>query len=127
MLESYTSTYPRPRFWSALAEGRFELPRCVTCDEWQAPGSMACARCGSERLTWRAASGSGTVYSLLERHAAPGGQAAFILVVVLLEGPLVMGIMAGAAPHAEVGMRVHAVIPSAPSAEGLAQFAESAI
>jgi uncharacterized protein len=127
MLDSYTSTFPRPHFWEALTLGRFELPRCDTCDEWQAPGAAKCARCGSERLAWHGASGDGRVYSLLERMAPPGIQPAVIAVVELSEGPTLLASIVGAPPTATVGMRVRVVTETAQSPEGLPLFAESAI
>ena len=126
MLEGYTSTFPRPEFWEGLSAGRFDLPRCAVCDEWQAPGSWKCGRCGSDRLDWHDASGRGSVYSLLERITPPGLGPAVIAVLNLDEGPSMMASIQGH-PRVEVGMRVQAVVPGAQGPEGLPLFTESAI
>ncbi len=55
---------------AAAAEGRFALQVCADCGAVQYPPREACHRCLSERLPWRAQSGSGELISqTLLRHS----------------------------------------------------------
>ncbi|MDE2765364.1 MAG: hypothetical protein OXI25_02890 [Chloroflexota bacterium] len=122
MTRANGSTFPGPEFWRAFADERFALPRCSACGAWQSYGARACAACDSGDLEWRDASGGGSVYSLMERHA--GADAARVLYVVVLrldEGPLVMG-AAYALPGAlRPGARASALAGEA-AVEGLPLF-----
>lgn len=50
-------------YWSALHEGRLELPRCAGCGRWHWPAPFRCAECGSQDLEWVAREPGGMIYS----------------------------------------------------------------
>lgn len=61
---------PRPRpveatkpFWDALAEGEVRIPRCDACAGWVWYPRLRCNHCLSDRLTWTAVPGTGTVHT----------------------------------------------------------------
>ena len=114
------------RFWTAIAEGRFELPCCGLCSAWQEPDTESCKRCGASVLGWEAAPGSGVVFSTMEPLKGEGQGTRTIVVVELDAGPRMMGVVEGTAEGVPVGMRVAAVLPARPGAERLPLFAESA-
>ncbi len=123
MLPDAPSTAPRPEFWQGLAMGRFRLPHCERCDAWHPPGASRCGRCGGE-LDWREASGIGTVYSLMERHAPqpsderhapqPSGETTVFAIVALEVGPRMMVALRTAPDGLRVGDRVGPARPARP-------------
>lgn len=71
---------PRPEptpvsqpFWDALREERVELQRCDDCGRWVHYPRSRCPACLSDRLTWTAVEGVGTVYTftVAEQPTAP--------------------------------------------------------
>ena len=114
------------RFWAAISEGRFELPRCGVCSAWQEPDAEACERCGASALGWEVAPGGGVVFSTMEPLKGEGRSTRTIVVVDLDAGPRMMGVVDGTDRGATVGMRVEAVAPAPPGTERLPLFAESA-
>ena len=91
---------PKPRpvptpvsqpFWDALRDERIVLQRCDDCDEWVYYPRSRCPRCLSDRLTWTAVDGRGTVYTftVAEQPTAPPfaeDVPQFLAVVELTEG-----------------------------------------
>lgn len=124
-MDASDSTFPQEPFWTALAEGRFRLPRCDACGGWLPAGARRCDACGRTDLVWTDATGRGEVYSLVERLPVPGttGPATVIAVVRLEEGPRMMGAVLGAPGAVQVGTLVCARLPAAPEAQGLPTFA----
>jgi uncharacterized OB-fold protein len=61
------------RFWDALREERVELQRCDDCGRWVYYPRSRCPSCFSDRLTWTAVDGIGTVYTftVAEQATAP--------------------------------------------------------
>ena len=114
-----------PRFWAAMADGRFELPQCERCEAWQGPDASSCERCESPLLQWAAAPPTGTVFSLMEPWAGEAGPLPAIIVVDLDIGLRVMGAMTGSAGGAAVGMRVGASLGRESRADRLPLFTES--
>ncbi len=55
-------------YWSALADGRFEIQQCGDCGRWTWPPLPICASCQGDRLQWRVVSGWGHVYSWVKTH-----------------------------------------------------------
>ncbi len=53
--------------WSACAEGRFTIQRCLDCDTPQYPPELNCHHCRGFELSWVDAGTQGTVWS----HATP--------------------------------------------------------
>ena len=92
-------------FVAAAREGRFLLPQCEDCGRTHWYPRAVCPHCWSTRMTWRPASGRGTVYShsTLLRVDAPYTLA----YVTLAEGPTMLTNLVGAAPEAwHIGMAV---------------------
>lgn len=57
-------------FWSALAQGRLELPWCRACARHFFFPRRICPRCWSEDIGWVPSAGRGTVFSLTVAHMA---------------------------------------------------------
>jgi uncharacterized OB-fold protein len=102
-------------YWSALAEGRFEIQHCLDCDGWSWPPRPICAHCQSDNLEWKAPSGKGEIHSWVRLHRpifpALKDLVPFKIVDVRLdEAPniLIPGRLLGD-PEVEQGTRVRAV------------------
>jgi len=72
------STKPLPEiddtsrpFWDAVQNEQLHLQHCGACDSWIFYPSRWCTACYSQDLTWRAASGTGAVWSFSVIHQAP--------------------------------------------------------
>lgn len=95
-------------FAQGLAAGVLRYQRCDACGQALTGQRFACTACGSGRLVWCDAAGTGTVFSASTVHRAPTDAwravAPYTLVLVDLdEGPRVM---AHGAPGLVIGMRV---------------------
>jgi uncharacterized OB-fold protein len=77
-----TDEVPKPRpeptpvsqpFWDALRDERVEVQRCDACGRWVYYPRARCPSCLSDRLTWTAVDGLGTVYTftVAEQATAP--------------------------------------------------------
>jgi uncharacterized protein len=51
------------RYWEALEESVFELPRCANCKRWMWPAHFRCGQCGCWELLWEPVDPIGTVYA----------------------------------------------------------------
>ncbi len=124
-MDASASTFPQEPFWTALAQGRFLLPRCDACGGWLPAGAWRCHACDGTDLVWTDATGRGEVYSLMERLPVPNttGPVIAIAVVQLEEGPRMMGTVLGAPGAVRVGTLVCARLSAAPEAHGLPTFA----
>lgn len=92
-------------FTLGLAAGRLRYQRCDACASALTGQRYACSRCGSPRLAWCDAAGTGTVYAVSTVHRAPTeafrALLPYTLVLVDLdEGPRVM---AHGAPGLAIG------------------------
>ncbi|MEU6642677.1 OB-fold domain-containing protein [Saccharomonospora sp. NPDC046836] len=76
-------------YFAALADGRFEIPRCEDCTRSHFYPRAVCPYCGSARLVWVLASGEGTIYSTSTVHPREG-DAYNVALVDLSEGPRLM-------------------------------------
>lgn len=82
------------RYFGALAEGRFEIPRCTGCGKFHFYPRVLCPHCGSQALEWQAPSGRGVVYSVT--IVRKGGDADYTVALVDLdEGPRLMSRVVG--------------------------------
>lgn len=104
---SAPTTHP---FTDGLAHGLLRYQRCEDCGRAQTLTRLACAQCGSERLAWHDAQGSGTVVAASVVSRAPSDAfrplVPYTLVLVELdEGPRVMG---HAMPGTTIGAHVKA-------------------
>jgi Predicted nucleic-acid-binding protein containing a Zn-ribbon len=109
-------------FWTAAAEGRLLLKRCLACAAVIWYPRSHCPLCGSRETEWFTGSGHGTVYSFTVNHKGEGAYrgAPYVLAYVeLVEGPRVLTNIVDVDPAAvTVGMAVQAVF--APTGEGTA-------
>ena len=55
-------------FFDAAREGRLMLQHCTACDRWSFPVRERCPHCFAAALTWRQASGRGTLYTFAIMH-----------------------------------------------------------
>lgn len=111
-MSASTRTIPAPPvnpetkpFWDAAGEGTLLLKRCDACGELHYYPRVACPFCGSDRTSWEAASGRGTIYSYSVFRRAPVPYA--IAYVSLEEGPTMMtNIVDGDLDAIRIGQRV---------------------
>jgi len=76
------------KFWTELAEGRFLLKYCNSCQRAHWYPRAICPHCASQETEWRPASGRGRIYSYsISRTASPPYVIAY---VTLDEGPTMM-------------------------------------
>lgn len=115
-------------FFSAAAEGRLVLPRCVTCGTVFFYPRLACPECLSAEIEWTEASGRGTVVVATPIHRPPWNDLArpvpYVLVIVQLhEGPRMMSTVEGVDPAAvQAGMAVQACFERVSDEIGLVRF-----
>lgn len=78
--------------WSALAEGRFEVPWCAVCDTFVWLPRSHCVRCLTPVAEWRELAGTGEVYTFTTVHRGAAGFAEpYVLAYVNLDGgPTIM-------------------------------------
>ncbi|GGH60166.1 hypothetical protein GCM10010975_22600 [Comamonas phosphati] len=97
------------RYFGALAEGRFEIPRCNSCGRFHFYPRVLCPHCGSQALEWRTPSGRGVVYSVT--IVRKGGDDYTVVLVDLDEGPRLMSRVVGLpVEQVRIGMAVQARI-----------------
>ena len=99
-----TTEFSEP-FWEMARAGALGLQQCDDCHLWTFPARVLCPSCWSTALTWRPASGRGTLYSFTTVHRAPGPAFAAdvpytVALVTLAEGPRMMARLSG---PAEIG------------------------
>ena len=69
----YDKPVPRPDhdsqpFFDGTLRGELMLQRCGACGTWMWPVRVRCISCLSDKLTWAAADGTGTLYSYTSVH-----------------------------------------------------------
>jgi len=103
---------PDVRFREFLAAGELQLQYCAACAAVTAQMVVLCPSCGAPDLTWRRASGHGTVYSVTVVRSGPGRDAPYCVALIDLdEGARVMSRVEGVAPDAvHIGMAVVAEV-----------------
>ncbi len=75
-------------YWEGIARGELRIQRCVTCTRYVFYPRSICPHCFSDRLSWVAASGKGTIYSYTVAHQAFGPfarEVPFVIAIVELE------------------------------------------
>ncbi len=55
-------------FFDGARQDRLMLQHCSACDRWSFPVRERCPHCFAAALTWRAASGRGTLYTFTIMH-----------------------------------------------------------
>lgn len=103
------------RYWEALEDGEFRLPRCSGCGRWSWPADWRCGVCGSWEMDWVEVEPEGTVYSWTRSHYAfdrTRERAAEVpYVVVLAEIPAAGSVrVLGALAGDERGLRIGAPV-----------------
>ncbi|MFD4839436.1 Zn-ribbon domain-containing OB-fold protein [Achromobacter sp. NPDC058515] len=101
---------PQEQYFSALAEGRFQIQRCAGCGAHQFFPRVLCMHCGATDLAWTEPVGAGTVYSfsIVRRKPEAGGDYNVAL-IDLDEGVRMMSRVDGVAPERlRIGMPVKA-------------------
>jgi hypothetical protein len=101
-------TGPQNKYFSLLAEGRFQIQGCESCGACVFYPRVVCPYCGSDRLYWFKPEGRATVYSttVVRRDREKGGDYNVAL-VDLVEGPRMMTSIRGIEPdQVKIGMEV---------------------
>ena len=110
-------------YWTATTRGELLIQHCAVCDFFDFYPRPFCRKCAGE-LTWRKASGNGTIYSFTvvrQSRTAPFDQLVpyVVALVDLDEGPRMMtNIVDCAAADVNIGQRV--TITFAGEVEGVA-------
>lgn len=98
------------QYQQALSEGRFVIQHCDGCGRAVHHPREVCPHCGSDRLRWVDALGTGTVYAVttVRRKPEAGGDLNVSL-IDLDEGPRLMSRVANRPPdQVRIGQRVRA-------------------
>ncbi|WP_163538623.1 OB-fold domain-containing protein [Gracilibacillus sp. YIM 98692] len=79
-------------FWDSVAAGKLSIQQCNSCQEWVFYPREHCPHCLSDDLTWKEASGSGSLktWSVIHRAGHPAWQdrTPYVVgIVELEEGP----------------------------------------
>lgn len=114
-------------FWDATTAGRFLLAHCDACATVIWYPKTYCPECGGQSVSWREASGAGTIYSYTVAHRGPGafGLAApyVIAYVELAEGPRVLTNIVGCDPdRVSIGQAVQVVFCDTGEGSALYRF-----
>lgn len=110
-------------FWDAADAGELLMQVCGSCDRAQLYPGALCRVCWSTSLHWRAAAGTGTVWSLtvaeVPGHPAWQDQTPYCLAIIELdEGPRMLSNVIGCDPYdVKVGQRVR-LAPNDVAGEG---------
>jgi uncharacterized OB-fold protein len=117
------SPLTRP-FWEGTALGEFRIQTCGRCGAAIFYPRPSCTACGSPELSWRAASGRGTVYTYTvarrPTHPAFADRVPYVIAIVELEeGPRVTTEIVGCDPDAvRIGLPVR--VDFEPPVDGIA-------
>ncbi len=101
-------------FWDYAHAGRLAVQACDDCGDRHFPPSPICPHCNSDRQSWQAVIGRGTLESWVTFHRAywPGFQDDLpydACLVRLAEGPLLVSNLVGGAEGARLGAAVEVV------------------
>jgi uncharacterized protein len=109
-LDAFSADGPDKVFAELLQKGEFKLQLCSDCQKHIFYPRLICPHCGSQRISWVAASGKGVVYSTsIPRGMAEGEYN--IALIDLQEGPRMMSRVVGVPPEKVIiGMQVSAFI-----------------
>jgi uncharacterized OB-fold protein len=97
--EGYGDPLTRP-FWEAASRRELVLQRCAECGHHELFPRPFCVRCGSDRVEWVRAAGTGTVYSttIVRIEISPDFEPPYSVALVDLdEGPRMLGLVDGEA------------------------------
>lgn len=101
-------------FWEHAHAGRLAVQTCDACGDRHFPPSPICPACNSDRQSWQAVSGRGTLQSWVTFHRAywPGFAPEVpydVCLVRLEEGPLLVSNLVGGHDGARLGDPVEVV------------------
>ncbi len=111
--DNFAGPGPDAVYRANLAAGKLALQICTGCGGKAVfPPRALCPRCGSTELSWREASGAGTVYSTtVVRDRPENGGDRNIALIDLAEGARLMSRVEGLPPgKVRIGMTVKARI-----------------
>lgn len=101
-------------FWEGTRAGELRLPWCLSCERPFFYPRLRCPACASGNITWRAASGVGTLLSYVINHRpmVPAGENGpqVIAIIQLAEGPRMTTNIVDCDPDPKalvLGARVH--------------------
>lgn len=116
------------KFWEALAEGEFKLPRCASCGTWLWPARERCPECGTWDPGWDALDPVGTVFAWTRTHYAfdrvieRADDVPYTVALVEVDGAggaRVFGIFGSGDDDIKVGARVRGeILPPSEKAKG---------
>ena len=114
MFEPMIDADSRP-YWEGVTRGELLLQHCQNCERAVFYPRVVCPLCFSTDLEWRAASGTGTVYSYTVMRKASGRFATdpptVVALVDLDEGVRMMSHLVGVdPPEARIGARVRVTV-----------------
>jgi len=112
------------RYWEALEEGIFELPRCADCKRWMWPAHFRCGQCGCWQVLWEPVDPVGTVYAwtrcwyTFDRTTERAPEVPYVVVLAEIpaaDGARVIGVLRGPEEQLRIGapVRGHIDAPSA--------------
>ncbi|MCL8207493.1 MAG: Zn-ribbon domain-containing OB-fold protein [Actinomycetia bacterium] len=101
-------------FWDAVAQHRLLLRHCEDCGRYIFYPRAVCPHCFSDRLTWREASGRGTIYTYTVSHRAVApyweGKTPYVVALIdLEEGPRMLSNVLAPPEAVHVGQKVRVV------------------
>ncbi len=106
-------------FFQGAREGKLMLQHCAGCDAWSFPVRERCPHCFAAKLTWRQASGRGSLYTFTIMHQImnPGFASAVpynVAQIDLEEGVRMISNVVGIDNNALIpGMKLQAVFEEA--------------
>lgn len=117
-------------FWTAAREGKLLVQECSDCQTRDFPPKPWCVECGSRRLSWVEAIGTGEVYAHTAATAVmmnlPGWQAELPLILCLIDledGGRMYGQLTGCKPEeVTIGMRVKVYFEPISEEAGVPKF-----
>ena len=125
--EPFTKAY-----WDGLRQGRLMLQVCGDCAKITHPPGPVCAHCLSGNITYKAASGRGTVYAFTVSHRPLHEEFRkdvpyTVALVDLEEGVRIMTWLVNCPPEgAKIGMRCEAIFESISDGTSLHRFRPAA-
>jgi uncharacterized OB-fold protein len=104
-----SGSYPAP-YLEGVERGVLRYQLCEDCGAAQVLTRYACMRCAGERLAWRDAAGTGTVYAITLVMRAPSEEFRALIPYALVLVNLDEGarVMAHGSPDLHIGERVRA-------------------
>ena len=87
------STETAAPYWEACKRGELQLQCCDDCGQYQFYPRVICSHCGSDKVSWKSASGKGRIrsFTIVRRGISKAYEAPYVVALVeLAEGPTMM-------------------------------------